>query len=107
MSLFVPNLKLKRGLLGGCLGGIIGAIGFKILESIYGELAGRLTIYLPQKKGYTPITAQIFKQENTIIIEYNQDYGQSKGMKKLRHELTDGSRRQLDPITLEIKIPSS
>lgn len=42
MSLFVPNLKTVRGIQGGTIGGGIGSIGFLILSSISGDIAGRL-----------------------------------------------------------------
>ena len=42
MSFFVPNLKLNRALLGGAIGGLIGAIGFLTIASILGDLEGRL-----------------------------------------------------------------
>lgn len=42
MSFFVPNLKLNRALLGGAIGGLIGAIGFLTIGIILGDLAGHL-----------------------------------------------------------------
>jgi len=42
MSFFMPNLNLKRALLGGLLGGVIGAVGFVVFAGILGDIAGRL-----------------------------------------------------------------
>ena len=42
MSNFVPNLKLQQALLGGSIGGVIGAVGFVLATAIFGELTGRL-----------------------------------------------------------------
>lgn len=41
-SFFVPNLKLKKALIGGSLGGSLGAIAFLIASSILGDISGRL-----------------------------------------------------------------
>jgi Ca-activated chloride channel homolog len=40
---FVPNLKLKNALLGGTIGGGIGASGFLITANIFGDVLGRLS----------------------------------------------------------------
>jgi Ca-activated chloride channel family protein len=40
---FVPNLKLKNALLGGTVGGGIGASGFLLTASIFGDVLGRLS----------------------------------------------------------------
>jgi Ca-activated chloride channel homolog len=61
-------------------------------------------IYLPRKEGYAPITAKIFLERETVIINYNSDYGQSKGMKKLKHELGDGDHRKFGQMMIEVKI---
>jgi Ca-activated chloride channel family protein len=42
MSLFIPNLKLNRALLGGLLGGAIGSLGFLAFAFLLGDIAGRL-----------------------------------------------------------------
>jgi Ca-activated chloride channel family protein len=42
MSFFIPNLKLNRALLGGGLGGMIGAIFFILISGFAGSTAGRL-----------------------------------------------------------------
>ena len=39
----VPNLKLKNALLGGTIGGGIGASGFLLTASIFGDVLGRLS----------------------------------------------------------------
>jgi Mg-chelatase subunit ChlD len=43
MSFVVPNLPLWRGLLGGCLGGSLGSLGFFFAAQSMGENAGRVT----------------------------------------------------------------
>jgi hypothetical protein len=42
LSLFVPNLKLLRGLLGGLAGGGAGAIGFLVVGLVLGNVPARL-----------------------------------------------------------------
>jgi Ca-activated chloride channel homolog len=42
ISIFIPNLKQQRGLLGGALGGSLGAIGFLISAGIVADLPGRI-----------------------------------------------------------------
>ena len=42
MVFFIPNLKRDIALKGGALGGFLGAIGFLILSSIFGDTGGRL-----------------------------------------------------------------
>ncbi len=42
MSFFVPNLALRRALVGGGVGGAIGAIGFLVVSASTGDLVGRL-----------------------------------------------------------------
>ncbi|MBV5262082.1 VWA domain-containing protein [Synechococcus moorigangaii CMS01] len=156
-SFFVPNLQLSRALLGGSLGGSIGAIGFLVAAIAFGDILGRLAgaailgffiglmiawaekkqlstqayiivhwaaneqskillgekpiligssqeAQIPLTKAhFFPVTARIFKEGETIVMEYNREYGDAKNMKKLRHELQDGSRRKLGNITLEVK----
>mgnify|MGYP006426862299 CR=1 FL=1 len=63
-------------------------------------------LYLRQDQGYIPQTAKIFTADNKIFMEYNQEYGKMKGMKKLKHELKDGDKRKLGGITLEVKTSS-
>lgn len=60
-------------------------------------------LYLRKDQGYLPQTAKIFTENNKIVMEYNPEYGERKGMKKLRHELQDGDRRKLGEMTLEVK----
>ena len=55
------------------------------------------------RRGYAPITAQVFQKGEIIIMQYNSSYGQAKGMKKLEHQLKDGDRRKFGQITLEVK----
>ncbi|MBC1239862.1 VWA domain-containing protein [Nostoc sp. 2RC] len=40
---FVPNLKLNKALLGGTIGGTLGAIGFLIAAGVFGDIPGRLS----------------------------------------------------------------
>jgi Ca-activated chloride channel family protein len=58
-------------------------------------------IYLPQSQGYYPITAKIYLENNQIIIEYDTEYAQAKGMKILKHEVVNLDKRKLGFITLE------
>ena len=58
-------------------------------------------IYLPQSQGYYPITAKIYIENNQIIMEYDTEYAQVKGMKILKHQLLDRDQRKLGFITLE------
>ncbi|MBL1208724.1 VWA domain-containing protein [Geminocystis sp. GBBB08] len=58
-------------------------------------------IYLPQSQGYYPITAKIYIENNQIIMEYDTEYAQVKGMKTLKHQLNDQDKRKLGFVTLE------
>ncbi|BAY95336.1 MULTISPECIES: vWA domain-containing protein [unclassified Tolypothrix] len=40
---FVPNLKLNKALLGGTVGGTLGAIGFLVAAAVFGDIPGRLS----------------------------------------------------------------
>ncbi|WP_245602838.1 vWA domain-containing protein [Gloeothece verrucosa] len=157
MSLFVPNLKLNRALIGGGMGGIAGAGGFLVATDYFGEIPARLIgaailgffiglmialieqissqarlivhwspkeqtsitlgeqpvilgssnkahVHLSQAQGFYPTTAKIYQEGASIIMQYDNEYGQAKGMKKLRHELKNGDRRQFGQLTLEIQI---
>jgi Ca-activated chloride channel family protein len=42
MSLFVPNLPRDKALMAGAIGGILGAIGFLLLDAVVGVVLGRL-----------------------------------------------------------------
>lgn len=42
MSIFIPNLKFARALLGGGIGGMIGAVFFVLISSFAGSAVGRL-----------------------------------------------------------------
>jgi Ca-activated chloride channel homolog len=160
ISLFIPNLKQHRGLLGGVLGGSLGAIGFLIASGIVADLPGRIlgatilgagigvmifweevrqlekqahllvqwtpteqtkillgsqpillgtsseaNIPLSKADGFFAKTAKIFKAGDEIIMEYDSEYGQAKGMNmnKLQQRLEDGSRRKLGKISIEVK----
>lgn len=41
MGFFVPNLKLKRAFLGGCVGGAVGALVFALLSRFAPDMVGR------------------------------------------------------------------
>ena len=64
-------------------------------------------VYLPQAQGFFATTARIYQEGATIVMQYDTEYGQAKGMKKLRHELNDGDRRQFGQLILEIQTSSS
>jgi len=64
-------------------------------------------IYLSKAQGFTPTTAKIYKEGETIVMQYDDEYGRQKSMKRLRHELDDGSRRKLGNITIEVKTYTS
>ena len=155
MSLFVPNLKTARGIQGGAIGGGIGSIGFLILSSISGDIAGRLLgvvilgffiglmialleqlsrkawlvvhwnekentiislgekpvilgtedhahIYLSKAQGYYPETAKIILQGDEIVMQYNNEYARDKKMKKVTHQLANGTRRKFGEILMEV-----
>lgn len=42
MAFFIPNLQGKRALVGGAVGGVLGAIAFLFIATTFGDLAGRL-----------------------------------------------------------------
>ncbi|GGA15368.1 vWA domain-containing protein [Okeania sp. KiyG1] len=42
MAFFIPNLQGKRALVGGAVGGVLGAIAFLSIAGAFGDLAGRL-----------------------------------------------------------------
>jgi len=42
MAFFIPNLQGKRALVGGAVGGVLGAIAFLFIAGAFGDLAGRL-----------------------------------------------------------------
>ena len=58
---------------------------------------------LSKAEGFFPITAKIYQQDNDIVIQYDDQYGLDKGMKKLKHKLENGDRRKLGNITIEIQ----
>ncbi|MDJ0742166.1 MAG: VWA domain-containing protein [Xenococcaceae cyanobacterium MO_167.B27] len=60
-------------------------------------------IYLPKSQGFYPITAKIYLENGKIVMQYDQEYGMAKGMKKLRHELKNCDRRKLGNINIEVK----
>ena len=64
-------------------------------------------IYLRKDQGYFPITARIFQENDQIVLQFNNEYAQSKGIKIDHQTLKDGSTRKLGDVTLEIKTSSS
>ncbi|MDK2409639.1 VWA domain-containing protein [Aphanizomenon sp. PH219] len=155
---FVPNLQLTKALFGGSVGGVVGAIGFLVTASVFGDIPGRLSgaailgfcigwmiafaeqeqlrqepyllvhwtdtekteyllgtkpfligssreanIPLNASEGFTPITAQIYKEGEKIIYKFHQEYAAQKNMKKTIQELEVGDKRTLGRITIEVK----
>ena len=72
-------------------------------EPILLGCADNAHIYLRQDQGYTPITAKVYLDQNQIFMQYNSDYGEKKGMKKLIHKLQNGDKRKLGSVSLEVK----
>ena len=72
-------------------------------EPILLGCADNAHIYLRQDQGYTPITAKVYLDKNQIFMQYNSDYGEKKGMKKLIHKLQNGDKRKLGSVSLEVK----
>ncbi|MFM7439785.1 MAG: VWA domain-containing protein, partial [Snowella sp.] len=60
-------------------------------------------IYLSPAHGFHPKTAKIYQEGDTIVMQYEAEYGTAKGMKKLRQELKNGDQRKLGQITVEVK----
>lgn len=60
-------------------------------------------VYLKKDQGYFPVTARIIKENEQIIMEFDNEYVQSKGLKITRQELKDGTKRKLGDVTLEVK----
>jgi Ca-activated chloride channel family protein len=61
----------------------------------------RAHIYLQKSKGFPPITARLYLEGDTIIMDYDHAM-QERGMKILRHQLSNGDKRKLGGILLEI-----
>lgn len=64
-------------------------------------------IYLRQDQGYAPVTAKIYVDKNKIFLQYDPEYGEKKGMKKLTHELDHGDKRKLGSVSLEVQTANS
>ena len=156
ISLFVPNLKKSRGLLGGGIGGVLGGVAFLGITNASDALVGRLVgsaiigffigimiallevlskdarliihwstnekreillgsrpivlgyddsadIYLRKDQGYFPTTAKIFKDNEQIIMQFDREYVESKGIKIDRQVLQDGAKRKLGDVMIEVK----
>jgi Ca-activated chloride channel family protein len=69
--------------------------------------ADKAHIYLRQDQGYAPITAKVYVDKNKIFMQYESEYGEKKGMKKLTHELENGDKRKLGSVSLEVKTAKS
>ena len=64
----------------------------------------RCHIYLRKDQGYPPVAAQIFMDEDTVVLEYDPRMQQLRpGMKVLHHQLKPGDRRKLGDITFTVK----
>ena len=72
MAQCVPNLKLSRGLLGGGLGGAIGAIGFLFFKSSVNEWSGRAigTAILGFLIGLMIAWAETLSREAWIVAQW-------------------------------------
>ena len=64
-------------------------------------------VYLRKDQGYFPVTARILKENEQIIMQFDREYVQSKGIKVDRQVLKDGAKRKLGDVTLEIQLFSS
>ncbi|MBV5262083.1 hypothetical protein FLX56_27180 [Synechococcus moorigangaii CMS01] len=61
-------------------------------------------IYLPQSRGYFPITATIALENQEILMKFNEEYAQPpRNMKKLLHHLKDGDKRKLGDVLIEVQ----
>ena len=60
-------------------------------------------IHLSKALGFYPTTAKIYKENSNIVMQYDDQYAEAKGMKKFKHELKNGDRRKLGKITIEVK----
>ncbi len=61
-------------------------------------------IHLSKALGFYPTTAKIYKDDNhSIVMQYDDKYGAEKGMKKREHILTNGDKRKLGNIIIEVK----
>ena len=61
-------------------------------------------IHLSKALGFYPTTAKIYKDDNnSIVMQYDDKYGEEKGMKKREHILKNGDKRKLGNIIIEVK----
>ena len=67
----------------------------------------RAHIYLPKARGYPPITAKIFQENDKIVMQFHEQMRTHKKMKILRQELVQGDKRKLGDVTFEVKIETS
>ena len=67
----------------------------------------RAHIYLPKARGYAPITAKIFQENDKIVMQFPEEMRTRKKMKILRQELVQGDKRKLGDVTFEVKIETS
>ena len=65
--------------------------------------ADEADVYLRKDQGYFPITAKILKENEQVIMKFDNEYVQSKGLKIASQELKDGAKRKLGDVTLEVK----
>lgn len=75
MSFFIPNLKLNRALLGGVLGGAIGALGFLAFAIFLGDLVGRLmgSLILGFMIGIMIALLEALSREPCLIVNWGTE----------------------------------
>ncbi|MDJ0676572.1 MAG: VWA domain-containing protein [Calothrix sp. MO_167.B42] len=60
-------------------------------------------IPLNASEGFTPITAQIYKKRDNILMQFDSEYAALKNMKRTIQSLQVGDKRRLGNITIEVK----
>lgn len=60
-------------------------------------------VYLRKDQGYPPVTAKIYKEGETVVMQFDQYYAKQKKMTKLRQELGHNARRKLGDVVIEVK----
>jgi hypothetical protein len=60
-------------------------------------------IYLRKDQGYPSITAKIYLESGKIVMQFDEEMQQLKGMKILRHELANNDRRKVGDVMIEVK----
>lgn len=57
-------------------------------------------------QGYPSVAAKIYTEGEKIIMEFDETM-KDKGMKILRHELSNRHKRKLGDVTLEVRTANS